>query len=95
MHQALYTCVYVAYIGFAINLKLLLSKPSAHFDIDAKIGHLEDSLLMDLITIDQLEAKADDCSKVLLPVVLALWVDHANSLAHLSLNQWVLHDMLI
>ena len=50
--------------GFAVNLNLLLSKPTARFDMDSNIGHLESSLLKHLVTVEELEAKANDCSKV-------------------------------
>lgn len=47
-----------------MNLKLLLSKPLARFDAASKQGHIESSLLKHLITMKELEAKTDDCSKV-------------------------------
>ena len=50
--------------GFAVNLQLLLSKPTAQFDVGSKQGHIEESLLKHLVTVKELEAKADDCSKV-------------------------------
>lgn len=49
--------------GFAVNLNLLLSKPSARFDPYSKQGHLESSLLRYLVNITDLEAKAEDCSQ--------------------------------
>ncbi|KAM9834307.1 galactosylgalactosylxylosylprotein 3-beta-glucuronosyltransferase 3 isoform 1-T7 [Syngnathus typhle] len=51
--------------GFAVSLKLLLANPDSRFDGNAPIGFLESSLLQDLVTMDELEPKADNCSKVL------------------------------
>lgn len=50
--------------GFAVSLKLLLANPDACFDGEAPMGFLESSLLKGLVTLDELEPKADDCSKV-------------------------------
>ncbi len=53
------------FVGFAVNLKLLLSKSNAYFQQRVKLGRLEESLLKDLIAgVDNIEAKADDCTKV-------------------------------
>ncbi|XP_054632757.1 galactosylgalactosylxylosylprotein 3-beta-glucuronosyltransferase 1-like isoform X2 [Dunckerocampus dactyliophorus] len=49
--------------GFAVNLQLILSKPEAYFK--PYTGRQEGSLLMDLATLDDLEPKADNCTKVL------------------------------
>ncbi|XP_061525376.1 LOW QUALITY PROTEIN: galactosylgalactosylxylosylprotein 3-beta-glucuronosyltransferase 3 [Phycodurus eques] len=51
--------------GFAVSLELLLTNPDSRFDGNAPMGFLESSLLQGLVTMDQLEPKADDCSKVL------------------------------
>ncbi|XP_076828327.1 galactosylgalactosylxylosylprotein 3-beta-glucuronosyltransferase 3 [Brachyhypopomus gauderio] len=51
--------------GFAVSLKLLLANPEARFDGDAQMGFLESSLLQSLVTVDELEPKADMCTKVL------------------------------
>ena len=51
-------------VGFAIGLELLLSKPEASIDFNAKRGHLEESILMHLVTVDDLEPRADNCTKV-------------------------------
>ncbi|XP_071789616.1 galactosylgalactosylxylosylprotein 3-beta-glucuronosyltransferase I-like [Asterias amurensis] len=50
--------------GFAINLKLLQEKPFAKFDLKAKRGYLESSLLVNLIKMEDLEPKADMCTKI-------------------------------
>ena len=50
--------------GFAINLKLLQEKPYAKFALTAKRGYLESSLLVNLVKMEDLEPKADMCSKV-------------------------------
>ena len=52
------------HVGFAINLQYLLSKPNVHMDSNSKNGYVESSFLMKLTTIDELEPKADNCSKV-------------------------------
>ncbi|XP_056298307.1 galactosylgalactosylxylosylprotein 3-beta-glucuronosyltransferase 3 isoform X2 [Pseudoliparis swirei] len=51
--------------GFALSLKLVLANPEACFDGDAPMGFLESSFLQGLVTMDELEPKADNCSKVL------------------------------
>nr|XP_061801430.1 galactosylgalactosylxylosylprotein 3-beta-glucuronosyltransferase 1-like [Nerophis lumbriciformis] len=51
--------------GFAVNLHLILSKPHAYFKLDAKGGYQESSLLMELVTLNDLEPKAANCTKVL------------------------------
>ncbi|XP_077444252.1 galactosylgalactosylxylosylprotein 3-beta-glucuronosyltransferase 3 [Stigmatopora argus] len=51
--------------GFAVSLNLLLEKPDSRFDGNAPMGFLESSLLQGLVTMDQLEPKADNCSKIL------------------------------
>ena len=55
----------LACVGFAVNLQLLLSNPGAKIDPDAQRGYLETSLLEKLVTLDQLEPKGEDCTKVL------------------------------
>lgn len=50
--------------GFAVSLKLILANPEACFDGEAPMGFLESSLLKGLVTMDELEPKADNCSKV-------------------------------
>lgn len=51
--------------GFAISLNLLLSNPVARFNPYAKEGHLESSFLIQVITMDEVEAKADNCNQVM------------------------------
>ncbi|KYO30360.1 galactosylgalactosylxylosylprotein 3-beta-glucuronosyltransferase 3 [Alligator mississippiensis] len=51
--------------GFAVALPLLLATPRARFDPRAERGFLESSLLSALVSLDQLEPKADNCTKVL------------------------------
>ncbi|XP_058481657.1 galactosylgalactosylxylosylprotein 3-beta-glucuronosyltransferase 3 isoform X3 [Solea solea] len=51
--------------GFAVSLKLVMANPEACFDGEAPMGFLESSLLQGLVTMDELEPKADNCSKVL------------------------------
>ncbi|KAF1407801.1 Galactosylgalactosylxylosylprotein 3-beta-glucuronosyltransferase 1, partial [Eudyptes chrysocome] len=52
--------------GFAISIKLILEKPQASFKLEGvKGGYQETSLLKDLVTMDGLEPKAANCTKVL------------------------------
>ncbi|XP_066506978.1 galactosylgalactosylxylosylprotein 3-beta-glucuronosyltransferase 1 isoform X2 [Hoplias malabaricus] len=52
--------------GFAINLKLILRKPQAYFKLKGvKGGYQESSLLRELVTLEELEPKANNCTKVL------------------------------
>ncbi|GFQ81960.1 galactosylgalactosylxylosylprotein 3-beta-glucuronosyltransferase 3 [Trichonephila clavata] len=51
--------------GFAVNLTLLLQHPEAGFSLAVPRGYQETKLLRDLVTVDQLEPKADNCTKVL------------------------------
>ncbi|XP_016848088.1 galactosylgalactosylxylosylprotein 3-beta-glucuronosyltransferase 1 isoform X1 [Anolis carolinensis] len=52
--------------GFAVNIRLILEKSQANFKLDGvKGGYQETSLLKDLVTMDGLEPKAANCTKVL------------------------------
>ncbi|XP_068107649.1 galactosylgalactosylxylosylprotein 3-beta-glucuronosyltransferase 1-like [Hyperolius riggenbachi] len=51
--------------GFAVNLKLILEKPRAVFRLDVPPGYQEPSLLQDLVTLDELEPRAANCTKIL------------------------------
>lgn len=51
--------------GFSVNLQLILSKPQAYFKLQGvKGGYQESSLLQDLVTLSDLEPRADNCTKV-------------------------------
>ena len=50
--------------GFAVTLELLLDHPDAQIDLEARRGYLETSLLEQLVTLDQLEPRGDNCTKV-------------------------------
>lgn len=50
--------------GFAVNLKLLLAHPSARFSHLVQRGMQESHLLSHLVSINELEPKADNCTKV-------------------------------
>lgn len=51
--------------GFAINLRLILFKPQAYFKLrGVKGGYQESSLLRELVTLNDLEPKAANCTKV-------------------------------
>lgn len=52
--------------GFAVNLHIILSKSQAHFHLSGvRGGHQETSFLEQLTTLDELEPKAANCTKVL------------------------------
>jgi galactosylgalactosylxylosylprotein 3-beta-glucuronosyltransferase 3 len=51
--------------GFAVNLKLFLSKPKAKFAYKVRRGYQESEFLKHLATLEELEPKAEMCSKVL------------------------------
>lgn len=51
--------------GFAVSLRLVMTNPEARFDGEAQMGFLESSFLQHMVTMDDLEPKADLCSKVL------------------------------
>ena len=52
--------------GFAINLKLVLQYPDAKFSNTAERGYLESDFLTGVhLTRKDMEAKADDCTKIL------------------------------
>ncbi|XP_054723907.1 galactosylgalactosylxylosylprotein 3-beta-glucuronosyltransferase 3-like, partial [Uloborus diversus] len=51
--------------GFAVNVTLLLQHPEAAFSLSVPRGYQESKLLKDLVKIEQLEPKANNCTKVL------------------------------
>ncbi|KAK1150847.1 galactosylgalactosylxylosylprotein 3-beta-glucuronosyltransferase 3-like [Acipenser oxyrinchus oxyrinchus] len=51
--------------GFAVSLPLLLANPAARFHLSAQRGNLESSLLQALVSIEELEPRASNCTKVL------------------------------
>lgn len=51
--------------GFAINVQFLISRAEVKMDPDAKRGYLESSILEKLVTVNELEPKANDCTEVL------------------------------
>ncbi|XP_073514573.1 galactosylgalactosylxylosylprotein 3-beta-glucuronosyltransferase 3 [Phyllobates terribilis] len=57
--------------GFAVSLALVLNHPKAQFDPNAERGFLESSLLGPLVTVGELEPKADNCTKI--------WVWHTRT----------------
>ena len=50
--------------GFAVSAALLISKPTAEFSVYSRIGLLETDFLSSLVTLKELEPKADLCTKV-------------------------------
>ena len=60
--------------GFAINLKLLIQKSEVVFKLrDIKTGYQESNLLSGLVSLSDLEPKADNCTKVSPEVPPFLW----------------------
>ncbi|KAM6970501.1 galactosylgalactosylxylosylprotein 3-beta-glucuronosyltransferase 1-like [Aplochiton taeniatus] len=52
--------------GFAVNLRLILARPQAYFKLrGVKGGYQESSLLRELVTVNDLEPKAANCTQVL------------------------------
>ncbi|XP_069476289.1 galactosylgalactosylxylosylprotein 3-beta-glucuronosyltransferase 1-like [Ambystoma mexicanum] len=51
--------------GFAVKLDLILEKQQAWFNPYAKGGYQESSLLEDLVMLEELEPRADNCTKIL------------------------------
>lgn len=51
-------------IGFAVNLDIILANYNARFNPFGEVGYLEPEFLSNLITVQELEAKADNCTKV-------------------------------
>ncbi|KAL2079708.1 hypothetical protein ACEWY4_025452 [Coilia grayii] len=51
--------------GFAVSMRLVLANPDARFDGNAQMGYLESSFLQGLVTMEQLEPKAEMCTKIL------------------------------
>uniref|UniRef100_A0ACB8EY76 Galactosylgalactosylxylosylprotein 3-beta-glucuronosyltransferase 1 n=1 Tax=Sphaerodactylus townsendi TaxID=933632 RepID=A0ACB8EY76_9SAUR len=50
--------------GFAVNLRLILQRPQAYFKLrGVKGGYQESSLLRELVTLNDLEPKAANCTK--------------------------------
>lgn len=47
-----------------MSLRLLLAHPEARIDPSAARGYLESSLLETLVSMEDLEPRAEDCSKV-------------------------------
>ena len=60
--------------GFAVNMRLILSKPQAYFKLrGVKGGYQESSLLKELVTLSDLEPKAANCTKVRRGGSLRVW----------------------
>ncbi|MBN3318161.1 B3GA3 glucuronosyltransferase, partial [Atractosteus spatula] len=51
--------------GFAVALPLVLANPDAWFDSNAQMGFLESSFLQSLVSLEELEPRAELCTKVL------------------------------
>ncbi len=50
--------------SFAVNLGLLIQKPKALFPLQTK-GNYETTFLKELVSVSDLEGKADNCNKVI------------------------------
>ncbi|MEE6525755.1 hypothetical protein FKM82_025982 [Ascaphus truei] len=57
--------------GFAVSLALLLTNHEARFDPAAERGFLESSLLGELVSLGELEPRAENCTKI--------WVWHTRT----------------
>ena len=53
--------------GFAVNLQHFLAHPTAEFSFNVERGFQESVLLSKLIKMEDLEPKADNCTKVHFP----------------------------
>lgn len=59
--------------GFAVNLRLILQRSQAYFKLrGVKGGYQESSLLRELVTLNDLEPKAANCTKVRLRELTAV-----------------------
>ena len=56
--------------AFALELDVILQHPSALLNHRSGIGRVESDFLTQLITLQDVEAKADDCTKVTTVCVL-------------------------
>ena len=56
--------------GFAINTHVLFAYPKLMFNLRATVGYQESDFLEQCCTIQDLEPKADNCTKV---YILSLW----------------------
>ena len=66
MHKLkLFCSFFLDMAGFSVNMNLFLNKPKAKFAYQVKHGHQETKFLRHLVTLDELEPKADLCTKVL------------------------------
>ncbi|XP_064600134.1 galactosylgalactosylxylosylprotein 3-beta-glucuronosyltransferase 3-like isoform X2 [Liolophura sinensis] len=51
--------------GFAVNLQTILDNPKAEFSLRVKRGYQESELLRHIVTMEELEPLADQCTKIL------------------------------
>ena len=66
MHKLILFCsFFLDMAGFSVNMNLFLNKPKAKFAYQVKRGHQETEFLRHLVTLDELEPKADLFTKVL------------------------------
>lgn len=83
--------------GFAVSLKLVMANPEACFDGEAPMGFLESSLLQGLVTMDELEPKADNCSKVRVCVCVCdgkYVLRQCKFVSVFSCDFWVVHQWM-
>ena len=83
--------------GFAINLRLVLFKPQAYFKLrGVKGGYQESSLLRELVTLNDLEPKAANCTKVTPPPPPSTQLPlRPGALEHCSISSFGIHFFLI
>ena len=71
LHLVLHTTRLCSPVGFAVNLILILANPNARFVLQgAKSGMQENAFLNKLTKLEDLEPKANNCTKVRLTVPL-------------------------
>ncbi len=50
--------------GFAVSLNLLMAHPSARFSLHSPVGMQESHLLGSLVRVQELECKAENCTRI-------------------------------
>lgn len=50
--------------GFAVNAEMFFDFPDVAFKLEVRRGYQETELLRQIVTMDELEPKADSCTKV-------------------------------
>ena len=56
-------------LAFSLDLDIVLKHPNAYLNHDSGIGRVESDFLTQLVTLQEVEAKANNCTKVHVPFV--------------------------